>query len=404
MISIFKDIEIKEFDSSKTSKNYLVLYHGRIFEINSLVKSVVEYVKQGKTENEIAETISKNENISLTENHIQQIKENIIQKISSDNENSIVDSIYFKIKFISPKVVKVISSCLTFFFNKFIFIFLNILFVLVFILIAPIIFAKSDLSNPNNFFPSILLTTSMILFHEIGHSTAIEKFNLKQEAIGFGFYFFSPVFYTNSTQAWMLDRKRRLIIDYGGIYFQTLLLIPLGIYFYFSKDLLVKNIITYNYIIIYLNLNPFLKFDGYWIFSDLIGVPNLRQKSSGFLLKLFQKYFLRKNIQLSFLEGLKKPVRYAFLFYVIIVNIFFGYFIFYLLPFFLVSFANEVIHNFSAFQESLVSLIMFKNLWLNANIFFSYIIKCGLILFYIIFLWKLLIRVYVLLKVNFKVK
>jgi putative peptide zinc metalloprotease protein len=70
-----------------------------------------------------------------------------------------------------------------------------------------------------------------------------------------------------------------MVVDAGGIYFQLAFSALLyGAYALWGwQPALVALIITDGMML--LALNPILRFDGYWLFSDLIGVPNLRQRA-----------------------------------------------------------------------------------------------------------------------------
>lgn len=124
----------------------------------------------------------------------------------------------------------------------------------------------------------------LILVHEIGHSAAAARYGILPNKIGFGFYFLFPAFYTDLTAIWSLHPRDRIIINLGGIYVQLLLNIFLtGLLLVSAGNPTVfhftEKFILFNVIISFYNINPFFRFDGYWVFSDLFGLPNLRSRS-----------------------------------------------------------------------------------------------------------------------------
>ena len=124
----------------------------------------------------------------------------------------------------------------------------------------------------------------LILFlHEIGHSISAKKFGIKCNEIGFGTYLIFPVFYVNLGESWKLERSKRIIINLSGIYFQLIIGTGLIILNYFVENKIIIHLFFSNLIIILINLNPFIKFDGYWILSDVIDVKNLSKKSNGII-------------------------------------------------------------------------------------------------------------------------
>jgi putative peptide zinc metalloprotease protein len=128
--------------------------------------------------------------------------------------------------------------------------------------------------------PSFLLVTAALamlcaVFHEIGHATACRYSGAKPGVVGAGVYFIWLVFYTRVTDAYRLDKRGRLRTDLGGIYFNLVFLVLLGeVYFLtgFEPLLAVGAILFVQTLYQFL---PFLRFDGYYILSDVTGVPDL---------------------------------------------------------------------------------------------------------------------------------
>jgi putative peptide zinc metalloprotease protein len=128
--------------------------------------------------------------------------------------------------------------------------------------------------------PSLILITAGLavlsaLFHEIGHATACRYGGAKPGVVGAGVYFIWPVFYTRATDAYRLDRRGRLRIDLGGVYFNLIFLVVLGEVYFLTgfEPLLAASAIQFLQILF--QFLPFLRFDGYYILTDLTGVPDL---------------------------------------------------------------------------------------------------------------------------------
>jgi putative peptide zinc metalloprotease protein len=111
--------------------------------------------------------------------------------------------------------------------------------------------------------------------HEIGHATAARYGGAKPGVMGAGIYVVWPAFYTDVTDAYRLDRKGRLRTDLGGVYFNVLFILAItGAYFLTGFEPLLVLIIVQHMQILQQFL-PFLRLDGYYILSDLTGVPDL---------------------------------------------------------------------------------------------------------------------------------
>jgi len=119
------------------------------------------------------------------------------------------------------------------------------------------------------------LVTAAVLVHEMGHLSACRRFNCHHGMLGFGLYMMFPVFYVDVTQSWRLTRKQRLFIDVGGVYFQLLFTAALAVgYFLSGSPLLYFSAVAANASLLF-NFHPILKFDGYWMLTDALGVTNL---------------------------------------------------------------------------------------------------------------------------------
>jgi putative peptide zinc metalloprotease protein len=123
-------------------------------------------------------------------------------------------------------------------------------------------------------------TCLIALIHELGHAAACAWYGLRPGEIGFGLYLVFPAFYTDVTKAWRLQPSRRAVVDAGGMYFQIILIaaaVPLA--HALNDDRMLFAFVLYNLYLIFHNLNPLFKMDGYWIFSDLAGLPNLHKRT-----------------------------------------------------------------------------------------------------------------------------
>lgn len=131
------------------------------------------------------------------------------------------------------------------------------------------------------------------LFHEFGHLAACHRNNCKHGSLGIGLYFFMPVFYVDISDAWRLPKKNRFMIDIAGVYFQLIFVLIVYIIGRLVANSSVSLVIIAIDLSIIANLNPILKFDGYWALSDLLGIPNLHQR----MLNLIKSIFIRKKLR-----------------------------------------------------------------------------------------------------------
>jgi putative peptide zinc metalloprotease protein len=111
--------------------------------------------------------------------------------------------------------------------------------------------------------------------HEIGHATATRYGGAEPGDMGVGIYVVWPAFYTDVTDAYRLGRGGRLRTDLGGVYFNGIfVLITAGLYAVTRFEPLLILIIVQHMQVLQQML-PFLRLDGYYILSDLVGVPDM---------------------------------------------------------------------------------------------------------------------------------
>ena len=118
-----------------------------------------------------------------------------------------------------------------------------------------------------------------VLIHELGHASACRRFGVRHGDIGIGFYIIYPVFYTNVTNCWSLSRWQRATVDIGGIFFQMIFSSLCCMAWVWSHSDILAFAILSNVATVVVNLNPFLRFDGYWLLTDLLGLSSIRRSS-----------------------------------------------------------------------------------------------------------------------------
>ena len=98
-----------------------------------------------------------------------------------------------------------------------------------------------------------------------------------------GFYLIYPAFYTDTTESYRLGRWGRVRTDLGGFYFHLLFAVGLvAAYLRSGYDILLLAILLIN-LDMARQLIPFVRLDGYWLLSDLTGIPDLFTQMGSFI-------------------------------------------------------------------------------------------------------------------------
>jgi putative peptide zinc metalloprotease protein len=145
------------------------------------------------------------------------------------------------------------------------------------------LFTSQDMSGavgqaialPGSILMIVGLAAASTAFHEMGHASACRYSGVRPGKMGCGLYLIWPIFYTDITNSYRLSRGGRLRTDLGGIYFNGLFVVGLTVAYRLTGFTpLLAAVLTTN-IEVLQQLMPAVRFDAYYIISDLIGIPDL---------------------------------------------------------------------------------------------------------------------------------
>jgi putative peptide zinc metalloprotease protein len=150
---------------------------------------------------------------------------------------------------------------------------------------------------PNLLYLWLTLAFAKIM-HELGHAFFCKHFGGECHGIGVMLLVFSPTLYCDVTDSWMLRSKwKRIAIGGAGMYVEVILA-SIAIFLWYNlqegilKHLCLNLFFVSTVTTVIFNANPLLRFDGYYMLSDYMEIPNLRQKASRTLQEYFAWYCL----------------------------------------------------------------------------------------------------------------
>lgn len=123
------------------------------------------------------------------------------------------------------------------------------------------------------------------IVHELGHALAAKRAGCTVPSMGVAFLILWPVLYTDVTDAWRLrSRKDRLRIGAAGIAAELAIAMWATLAWSFLPDGPLRSaafmLATVTWVTtLLINLSPFMRFDGYYLLSDALGVQNLQDRS-----------------------------------------------------------------------------------------------------------------------------
>lgn len=132
---------------------------------------------------------------------------------------------------------------------------------------------------------ALVLTKSV---HELAHAYTAKHYGLRVPTMGVAFMVMWPLLYTDTSEGWKLaSRRARLAIDGAGVVAELCLAgIALLSWSFFPEGPLksaayVLAAVTWLSTLL-INLNPFMRFDGYYLLMDAVDIPNVQQRSFAF--------------------------------------------------------------------------------------------------------------------------
>jgi len=142
------------------------------------------------------------------------------------------------------------------------------------------------------------------VIHEFGHGLSCRKFKGEVHEMGLLFLCLSPCLYCNVSDAWTLPNKwKRILISYAGIYVELFIAATATFVWWltpaqpFINNLALCLMVVCSISTIFFNANPLMRYDGYYVMSDWLEIPNLRDRANRFLKNTVLEHCLGVEVQ-----------------------------------------------------------------------------------------------------------
>lgn len=151
---------------------------------------------------------------------------------------------------------------------------------------------------PNNLIYLYLCTVFIKLIHELGHAVMCKHFGGEVHTTGVMLMLLTPLPYVDATSSWSFrERWKRVAVDAAGMGAEFFVA-SLALFVWLSTSDPLVGRLAYNVMFIasvstvLFNANPLLRFDGYYLVSDLFELPNLYQRATRQLKHLAERHLL----------------------------------------------------------------------------------------------------------------
>jgi putative peptide zinc metalloprotease protein len=310
-------------------RQWLVQRDGRFIQLTELLYRVAEHANGERTPREIAAAVTGSTDRLVSADNVRQlIRDKLIPMgLIATADRTVVPpverarsplAVGMRARVLSPRRIESLTKVLQIFFAP---------PVLVVMLIAVaiahgwvyLVQGMGSAVRDMLYVPGLLLLVLAFIvaagiFHEFGHASALRYGGGKVRGMGVGIYLIYPVFYTDATDSYRLDRGARVRTDLGGIYFHLIFALGvIGLYLLSGQEFLLFVVLLLNLDIIRQFL-PFVRLDGYWALADLTGIPDFFSQMGAFLRSVLPVPGWKR----STLPGLKPWVKKVFAAYVLV--------------------------------------------------------------------------------------
>jgi putative peptide zinc metalloprotease protein len=150
-----------------------------------------------------------------------------------------------------------------------------------------------------------LLILVLGFIHETAHGLTCRHFGGHAHSMGLMFLYFVPCFFVDVTEVWVAAGKvQRLATIIAGIWIE-MVICGLAMIVWTNTlagqwlhDFAYQIMLITGIAVVVINLNPLIKLDGYYFMTEVIGIPDLKERSTAFLSGWFQSRILRLPVEM----------------------------------------------------------------------------------------------------------
>ncbi|MBP9721582.1 MAG: hypothetical protein KBD64_00315 [Gammaproteobacteria bacterium] len=245
----------------------------------------------------------------LFSNNLLQLSHDVLKALESSKKNKFVTVLnllsklfFIKIPLANPdKFLHYAKDYVRFLFSHNFLYFIVILFCFNLYLLAnqwgSFTSSLPSMSNTVNIILMLLTIIFTKIIHESGHAFASKIYNCRVSEVGVNLIFFYPLLYTDVSNTILLNAQKRLVVSTAGLRFELYLAVIAGFFWLLlPENSIFKNILFFISAVSWVvslgvNMMPFMRFDGYYIFSDYFKIRNLTPRSFAILKYYYRRFF-----------------------------------------------------------------------------------------------------------------
>jgi putative peptide zinc metalloprotease protein len=209
-----------------------------------------------------------------------------------------------------------------------------------------------------------VLVCGIACIHEFCHGLGCKHTGGESHAMGFLLIYLSPAFYCDTTEAWVYGNKWQRIATIAAGVWSTMIIYSIASFVWWGTG---ANSALHNfaYVVmlasgilpVLINVNPLIKLDGYYMFTELLDIPDLKENAAIYVNSWAKKNIFRLPVEVQYVTWRR---RLLYIPYTLVSSIYS-----YTLLYFVISFLYNATHRYSpewAFvPAALLALVIFKS-------------------------------------------
>ena len=191
-----------------------------------------------------------------------------------------------------------------------------------------------------------LLFLILAFFHESAHGLTCKHYGGQVHAMGFHLIYLTPAFFVDVSEAFVYaGRWQRFLIILAGIGVEMIFCAMATVVWWgtptgsAAHDLAYKIMLITGVAVVVVNMNPLIKLDGYYAFSEIIGFADIKERSTAYLSGLVRRHIFRLPVEMEFVPRRRRS---GYLAYAILSGLYS-----YMLLFTVLRFSNNVLSRFT---------------------------------------------------------
>ena len=290
-------------DTGFQDRQWLVQRHGQFIQVTELLFRIAEQADGARTLDEIAERVTATTDWLVTGSDVRHLIEQrllpiglIVGPAGAETSAEITAAraearspyaIHMRMKTIGPRVIDPITRVLQYLFAPAVLVPMLVLIGVAHVWLYKVrglVGALVDaIYAPASLLVLFIAVVVAGVFHEFGHASALRYGGGRVRSMGAGFFLVFPALFTDVTDSYRLGRWARVRTGLGGVYFHLIFAVALmGIALVTGHEFLLVAVLLINIEAIR-QFIPFVRLDGYWVITDLTGVPDFVSQTGPFL-------------------------------------------------------------------------------------------------------------------------